>query len=213
MKLNKFNHIFLTAVISGFLILASCGEEKKKDPKPKVISKKISGQTKPSAVAKKETPPKATAKKAASKTPPLPRKEILVPEAVKSPAKKEYRFISMGKVDPFQPLFKKEKSAVSKRTRKKIKKRKPQTPLEKIDVSQLKLVAIMLAPSGNKALVEQASGRGYIIGKGTYIGLNSGIIEKIEKNKVIIAEQIVDMFGNPSPRKKELILRKTSGDF
>jgi hypothetical protein len=71
-----------------------------------------------------------------------------------------------GRVDPFQPLFE-EKPIVPEDTadaeKQKKKRRMPLTPLERVDLSQLKLVGIFQAPSGNKALVEEASGKGYII--------------------------------------------------
>jgi hypothetical protein len=69
----------------------------------------------------------------------------------------------LGKLDPFEPLFK-EKPEITQ-VKRKIKKRVPRTPLEKIALSQLKLVGIVMAPSGNKALVQEASGKGYIINK------------------------------------------------
>jgi type IV pilus assembly protein PilP len=76
----------------------------------------------------------------------------------------------------------------------------------------LKLVAIIRAPSGNKALVEESSGKGYVIKKGTYIGLNSGKIIKIEKDNIIIEEEIQNIQGNMEVRQIELKLQKPSGE-
>ncbi len=116
-------------------------------------------------------------------------------------------YIARGKIDPFEPLFK-EKPV----SRKKKKKRIPRTPLEKLSLGQLKLVAIIRAPSGNKALVEESSGKGYVIKKGTYIGLNSGKIIKIQKDNIIIEEEIQDIQGNIEVRQRELKLQKPSGE-
>lgn len=116
-------------------------------------------------------------------------------------------YIARGKIDPFEPLFKDEPVF-----RKKKKKRIPRTPLEKLSLGQLKLVAIIRAPSGNKALVEESSGKGYVIKKGTYIGLNSGKIIKIEKDNIIIEEEIQDIQGNIEVRQRELKLQKPSGE-
>jgi type IV pilus assembly protein PilP len=115
-----------------------------------------------------------------------------------------------GKIDPFEPLFK-ERPAVTQAT-KKIKKRTPRTPLEKIAISQLKLVGIVLASSGNKALVQEASGKGYIIKKGTYIGLNSGKVVEIQKDNVIIEEEVEDVLGKVTTHKKEIRLPKPPGE-
>jgi len=127
--------------------------------------------------------------------------------SVSIPASTPGAYIIRGKVDPFEPLF--QEKPVS---RKKKKKRIPRTPLEKLSLGQLKLVAVIRAPSGNKALVEEGSGKGYVIEKGTYIGLNAGKIIKIEKDNIIIEEEIEDIQGNLKVRQRELKLQKPSGD-
>lgn len=115
-----------------------------------------------------------------------------------------------GKIDPFEPLFR-ERAAMAK-TKKKIK-REPRTPLERIDLSQLKLVGIILAASGNRALVEESSGKGYVVKTGTYIGINGGKIVKIEKELVTVEEQFEDVFGKIQSQKRELKLPKPPGEF
>ena len=116
-----------------------------------------------------------------------------------------------GKIDPFEPLFR-EKPAVALK-KKKRKKRTPRTPLERIDISQLKLVAIVLASSGNRALVEESSGKGYVVKKGTYMGTNSGKVVKIEKDKVIVAEEFEDYRGKVTLRNREMKLPKPPGEL
>jgi type IV pilus assembly protein PilP len=115
-----------------------------------------------------------------------------------------------GKTDPFEPLFKEKPVSVKKRER---KKRIPRTPLERIDLSQLKLVAIVLSSSGNMALVEEASGKGYVIKKGTYVGTNAGKVVKINKEKVIVEEEFEDVFGNVKIRERDIKLPKPPGEF
>jgi type IV pilus assembly protein PilP len=115
-----------------------------------------------------------------------------------------------GKIDPFEPLIK-ERPLVAKKDKK--IKRVPRTPLERIDLSQLKLVGIILATSGNRALVEESSGKGYVIKKGTYIGTNGGKIVQIEKEIVTVEEKFEDVFGKIQSRKRELKLPKPPGEF
>ena len=115
-----------------------------------------------------------------------------------------------GKIDPFEPLFKDQPTAIKKKRR---KKRVPRTPLERIDLAQLKLVGIILAASGNRALVEEASGKGYVIKKGTYIGTNSGKVIKIQKEIVTVEEEFEDVFGKIKTRNRELKLPKPPGEF
>jgi type IV pilus assembly protein PilP len=116
-----------------------------------------------------------------------------------------------GKIDPFEPLFKEEKVVAAKKTER--KKRIPRTPLERIDLSQLKLVGIILATSGNRALVEEASGKGYVIKNGTFIGTNGGKIISIQKETVTVEEEFEDVYGKLMIRKRELKLPKPPGEF
>jgi len=113
------------------------------------------------------------------------------------------------KIDPFEPLYRDQPVSEKKNER----KRTPQTPLERIDLSQLKLVGIILASSGNRALVEEASGKGYVIRKGTYIGTNSGKVVKIDKEKIIVEEEFEDVLGTTKIRERELKLPKPPGEF
>jgi type IV pilus assembly protein PilP len=115
-----------------------------------------------------------------------------------------------GKVNPFEPLFRERQVVASKSKR---KKRIPRTPLEKIDLSQLKLVGIIIASNGNKALVEESNGKGYVIRKGTYIGTNAGKVIEIDSSKVTVAEEYEDVVGNVTLRNKELTLPKPPGEF
>jgi type IV pilus assembly protein PilP len=115
-----------------------------------------------------------------------------------------------GKLDPFEPLFKDEPELAPSKSKR--KKRIPRTPLEKIDLGQLKLVGVILASSGNRALVQEASGKGYIIKKGTYIGVNSGKVTEIKNDRVIVEEEIEDVVGKPIIRNKELVLPKPPGE-
>ena len=117
---------------------------------------------------------------------------------------------AIGKIDPFEPLFREKPVSVKKKTG---KKRIPQTPLERIDLSQLKLVGIILASSGNRALVEESSGKGYVIKTGTYIGVNSGKVVKIRKEKVVVEEEFEDVFGKSKLRQREIKLPKPPGEF
>jgi len=111
-----------------------------------------------------------------------------------------------GKLDPFAPLIKEKPVASSVKHRKAVR-HKLLTPLEKLDLSQLKLVSILRASSGNMALVEEDSGKGYIIKKGTYIGTHSGKVENILPDRIIVEEEVEDIYGKISVRKKEIKLK------
>ena len=108
--------------------------------------------------------------------------------------------------DPFEPIFNgKDRHTVSKKKR---SKRVPLTPLEALDLSQLKLVGVMLSESGNTALVEDASGKGYVIKEGAYIGTHAGKVTQILKDRFIVEEEVEGMDGKRVVQIREIILHK-----
>ena len=183
-------------------------------PKPKPVKAKKPAIRPKSDIAVTKQPIKDQKPKPSGKTEEAETKAAAaVPaDATTTAAAQPPRYNPQGKIDPFEPLFK-ERKIVAKSMKKKRKKRVPRTTLEKIDLSQLKLVAIILAKSGNRAMVEESSGKGYVISKGTYIGTNAGRVVNIEKDKVIVAEEIEDVMGNVSIRNKELKLPKPPGEL
>ena len=118
-----------------------------------------------------------------------------------------------GRFDPFEPLFKEEPATPQVINKKKKVDRKPQTPLERVALSQLKLSAIMRTSKGNRAIVEDATGKGYVIKKGTYIGLNSGQVILIEKARVVVEEEIENVLGELTIQSTELKLQKPAGEL
>ena len=109
-------------------------------------------------------------------------------------------------IDPFENPF--EDRSSSSTIIKNRKKWGPRTPLERLDISQLKLVGIILSAKGNKAMVEDASGQGYVMEKGTYVGRNSGKVVEIMKEKVIIEEKLENAYGKIVIFTRELKLNK-----
>ena len=114
-----------------------------------------------------------------------------------------------GKIDPFEPLFRREPT---EKTAKKKARQGPLTPLERVDLSQLKLTGVIMAHSGSKALISEASGKAYIAKEGTLIGMNSGRIIQILKDRIIVEEEVEDMMGNVTLQKKEMTLQKPPGE-
>lgn len=117
------------------------------------------------------------------------------------------RYDPSGKIDPFVPLVEDKPIIKSGLVKPTIPVRPAETLLEKIDLSQLKLTAIILRNKGNRGLVQESSGRGHIIAENTYIGTRGGKVAEIEKNRVIIEEKAIDDFGKIIVEKKELVLR------
>jgi type IV pilus assembly protein PilP len=112
------------------------------------------------------------------------------------------------KIDPFEPLFKETPKIKSGSPTYAYTGRKRTTALEKIDLSQLRLTGIIVAGSGNKGLVQEASGRGHVISEGTPIGTHGGRVAGILKDLVIVEEKMKDVAGRLFFQKTELKLNK-----
>lgn len=150
------------------------------------------------------TSPPPPAKKEA--TPSAPAKKVEAPKVaeVKEPEKKEepeFSYNPVGKPDPFKPF-------IQLTPVREIPRTAPLTPLQKYDISQLKLVAIISTPEGNVALVEDATGKGYFVKKGTLIGKNEGKVTRILKDRVIIEETYLDVFGKVKTNEVIMLLHK-----
>jgi Tfp pilus assembly protein PilP len=114
---------------------------------------------------------------------------------------------STGKIDPFVPLIR--ETVIKKPNFPKfpLTDNPNKGPLEKMDLSQLKLTAIIIPDrGGNRGLVEESSGKGHIVVLNTRIGTYGGKVVEIQKDRLIIEEKGRDEFGRIVTRKKELIL-------
>lgn len=129
-------------------------------------------------------------------------------------ARKENGYRPEGRLDPFEPLFKKEPVAAPQVDQRKTqtKRRIPRTPLEMVALSQLKLVGVILSPKENKALVEETSGKGYVVKVGTYIGNRNGKIVEILSDRIIVAEEVPDIYSNVSVQNSTLQIQKPPGE-
>jgi type IV pilus assembly protein PilP len=117
-------------------------------------------------------------------------------------------------INPFLPLFRNTPDVQNDKikTKRKTRPEEERTPLEKVDLSQLRLVATLRAESGNKALIEDSTGKGYVIDKGTYIGINSGSVVEITSQTVIVEEEIETLTGDVKIQRREIKLLKAPGE-
>ncbi|MDM8555765.1 pilus assembly protein PilP [Desulfococcaceae bacterium HSG7] len=113
-----------------------------------------------------------------------------------------------GRIDPFAPFIKPKKELKAKP-----KKQRHRGPLEQFDIDQLQLVGIIRAPSGNLALVQLADGKGYIIQKGTPIGIKEGHIVEISADQVVVEEEGVDSHNDPITIERLMKIKKPIGEL
>jgi type IV pilus assembly protein PilP len=127
-----------------------------------------------------------------------------------------YHYVASGKPDPFRPFLQAEMAKVAKRTAPGKKPSKPDhcdTPLECMDVGQLRLVGVVVEGDGQAvAMAQDASGIGYTLRLGTKIGFNNGVVTTISRDRVIVREKIKDLKGNPTFRERILYFHPEEGD-
>jgi type IV pilus assembly protein PilP len=110
-------------------------------------------------------------------------------------------YSSVGKRDPFRPLTMRSKASA--------RPRENLSPLERFELGQLKLVAIVWDIKEPRAMVEDASGLGYVVKVGTPVGPNEGKVKAIKPTEVIIEESYIDFFG---ARKNQEVSMKLPED-
>jgi type IV pilus assembly protein PilP len=111
----------------------------------------------------------------------LPKK-AQPPAAVPVDVRKE------GARDPFRPMTLQTKVNG-------VRPRENLSPLERFELSQLKLVGIVWDAKEPRAMVEDNAGLGYTLKVGTPIGSNDGKVKAIHRNEVVIEEFYSDVSG------------------
>jgi len=185
--------LFIYVLLGLLLFLGRGGaQEEKESPSQKTKEAIEKFKKAPATVGQGLEALKETAKAKLQET--LAGKEPAKAEAGISslPAKKPEqperpRYSSVGKRDPFRPLSLKPKA--SQRARENL------SPLERYELGQLKLVAIVWDIKEPKAMVEDGTGLGYVVKIGTLIGPNEGKVKAIKPAEVIIEERFTDFYG------------------
>ena len=195
---RKHSPVFLQAIIlmvacSLSLGIGSCSNTAEPPRKPE--------QIKPAAVKIPE-----------KKTPLAGKKQAVPPPVEAQKTSAEFTYDPAGKPDPFVPLIA-EIPANKQLSRAAVSVAVPEsdlTPLQKYDLSEFKLVAIILQGNSEPAaMVEDKAGYGYIIKKGLLIGKNNGIIKEISAIGVVIDEKTVDSTGSEKLKTTTLNITQT----
>jgi Tfp pilus assembly protein PilP len=99
---------------------------------------------------------------------------------------------SEAKRDPFEPFIE----------LKPPRNKEHLSPLERYEISQLKLIGIIGNKShGYRALVEDKAGVGFILTEGTLVGSRGSKVNQIRRDRVIILEKYRDSLGNEKAGK------------
>jgi type IV pilus assembly protein PilP len=136
----------------------------------------------------------------ASAAPPaagVPQRAV-VPMPAPTPVADDQVYQAAGRRDPFRPP--RVGAGVSD----------TQTPLQRYEIGQLRLVAIIYNTQEPRAVVEDDAGLGYIVKVGTPIGTNGGAVRAIEKGRVLVREDAEDFYGES--QASEVVLELTGGN-
>ena len=125
-------------------------------------------------------------------------------------SKREYSYNPNGKIDPFLPLVTLSQTPEMPTAEKKEKKEVPLTPLQKLNVDDFNLVAVIVSDNQLKALLEDPAVNGFIVKEGMLIGKNGGIIKKILPNSMLVEEQTTDDQGKKEMKIRTITLKKKS---
>src|ERR1044071_6537299 len=99
--------------------------------------------------------------------------------------------------DPFRPMTLKT-TALSR-------SRESLSPLERLDIGQLKIVGIVWDVKEPRAIVEDSAGLGYTVKVGTPIGSNDGRVKIIRRDQIIVEEVYEDAYG--ARKKRDIAMR------
>jgi type IV pilus assembly protein PilP len=118
-----------------------------------------------------------------------------------------WRYRADGRRDPFESLVK-EKPPVAELSRLIAEPDRPRGPLERYDISALKLVGILWGQLGRRALIRAPDNKGYFVTVGMYMGENGGQVIDIHDDRLMIEEKYKDTEGNIVGKTLDLPLRR-----
>ena len=133
-----------------------------------------------------------------------------VPDKSQQQVATEFNYDPVGKPDPFEPLVRDIPASKAPAPVEPSGDTAALTPLQKYDLSELNLVAIITQDNNSPvAMVEDKAGYGYIIKTGMLIGKYDGVIQEINQDSVVIIEKIGDPSGKAQVKTTTLRIYKS----
>lgn len=208
-------------IVSGKILPPPGKTGEKLIPQPKSMGPAKTGQAQ--TIPKKDAKKTAAKKTEVKKTVPVPPGDV-TQESLKNeqaivsaqpgksvPTEGVARYDSTGKLNPFLPLIQEKEERGVAGSVVDEKPKRVLTPLEKMELSQIKLVAVILMENRQLAMVEETTGKGYEVNIGTYMGKNNGQVSKINQSSIVVKEYVKDYKGKLQARFQEIKLQKKEG--
>ena len=123
-----------------------------------------------------------------------------------------YTYDATGKQDPFLPFIR--KVTEERLTPVADNEMRPRTPLEQVDVRELRLEGVIWNPENPDsamAMVELPDGKGFVLRKGMVVGKRQGKITEIAPDRITVQERYVTLFGEEKERRVTLKLYSEDG--
>jgi len=147
-------------------------------------------------------------------------------ELKKIEEKNTHSYNREGKPDPFAPFVLRHEASYRALSPKELNRLKSlqKTELQRITISDLRLVAVIKGRSDVWAMVAGPTGKGYVIKQGIGIGINGGVVDKIiceDKitplgkeaiRKVVIKEPFIGKKGEVQFRYIDMVIGKKNGE-
>lgn len=192
--------VWAVAVVVAVAALLGCSNETS-GPTVDELTAEREAAKKRAALAKsteKRKAQAAVAKAAKPEPSPTPAREL-----APRPAAGGFSYDATGKRDPFRSFMweRPDRFALEDAA----------GPLEKFDLSQLEVVAVVWRTGNARALVQDPSGESHIVGEGTTIGKNQGHVVSIDDNTVVVKETYVDYLGEETTKDVEMRMRRNEG--
>lgn len=114
-----------------------------------------------------------------------------------------------GTFDPFESFVKVHAYEAMESARRLKSEKKTTTPLETVDVRDLKLIGIAEKANGSfLGMVELPDGKGFLLHTGMTVGLYNGVVTAIGNGMLVVEEETENVFGEKSKQAIKLQLRK-----
>ena len=84
-------------------------------------------------------------------------------------------------------------------------------PLQRVNLTDMNLIAIIWGAYGYTAMVQTPDGNGYTVRKGTRIGPNSGVVSTVTEKGIIVQERFTDVYGRKQEREYVKLLHPKEG--
>ncbi len=117
-----------------------------------------------------------------------------------------YQYRPEGRRDPFETLVKAKPKV--KAPEPVIDPNRPRGPLERFDISALKLVGIVWGELGQRGVIRAPDDKGYFVTVGTYMGEKGGQVIDVAPDRLVIEEKYKDTEGNIVGKTLDLPLRR-----